>query len=150
MGEIMWKELRRPGCLPYAAGLCQWGKNQIVSCWCREHNPGHWWTRFSVLTCLFCFEGWGVMYLLTGSLFFVYYFRDCSHDFIMLPPDLIYYVYCLVCSTFIAKHCTQPWLTLLTLKSLQLLPKLDIMTVWYSKSMMGDSTSYCSGTKEAE
>lgn len=48
------------------------------------------------------------MYLLTGSLFFVYYFRDCSHDFIMLPPDLIYYVYCLVCSTFIAKHCTQP------------------------------------------
>lgn len=22
----------------------------------------------------------------------------------MLPPDLIYYVYCLVCSTFIAKH----------------------------------------------
>ena len=129
------------------------GKNQIVSHWCREHNPEHWWARFSVLTCLFFFffEVWGVTYLLTDSLVFCCcFFRDFSHDFIMLPPDCIYYVYCLVCSTFIAKHCIQPWLTLLALKSLQLLPKLDIMTMWYSKSMMGDSTSYCSGTKEAE
>jgi len=148
----MWKQLQRPGCIPYAAGLCQWEESDSFTLMQRTQS----WTLVGQilsphLPFFFFFEVWGVMYLLTDSLVFCCcFFRDFSHDFIMLPPDCIYYVYCLVCSTFIAKHCIQPWLTLLALKSLQLLPKLDIMTMWYSKSMMGDSTSYCSGTKEAE
>lgn len=148
----MWKELQRPGYIPYAAGLCQWGKNQII-CLMLMQRTQSWTLVDQILSPHLPFLFWGVGCYVPSNwffVFFVYYFRDCSHDFIMLPPDFIYYVYCLVCSAFIAKHCTQPWLTLLTLKSLQLLPKLDIMTVWYSKSMMGDSTGYCSGTKEAE